>query len=700
MTDVLRVVTFSTGGRPIETLNLNSAPGAVTAYFRDRDGGFQFVPAASSVQYSKRARRFGGGRAVGETHDNGSIGWTVYVRGTTLLAATQNVEALLQTISDEARGRYVEWAPEGGQSSFMEIAGPGTWNPVYNPVEFVQTNAMRVQLTFPIFPLVQWVKPTINDPFDVNSLADYTFDSATSADVTITAGTLLGVTGAALSVERRARHTIRGYDTLEGQASVALHLGGTLSGIKAGVLLRATSALNYIEVYIDDNGTNSRLRIDVIIAGARTNRATTNLAVRMATSGNHSVRGRIEGSVVTAEHFIGAPGSPMDTPANTTSYTLVGGDAPLNTTAGKSGWSWIPVQIASTLDNFDFRLSYRNLTWPRTVSPTDVIPGTAPAKCDVTITPSGGSTAPSFAMLGWSQRLQAVVTSTPVSVSPFGVIVVAGSAPTGTQANAAVVTNLSATADGGALSGTAQKDATVSGAETWAIAVSVDPTVYAVDDFSAQESQYEVWMHASIPSTMLTPNVVLSATSSEGSAFGAERFSAEWGSVGRLLTPGPGTFYSFYRLGTLTLPADPQYRRTMYIVVTLTSSSGSTGVLLIDYLVIAPVRQRCLSPTGKVLDSTYPTFVGSTAQTIKTIRSDLSALTMAGVPTNTPNAPVPDHGLGGSLIEPPPGLVEWFVKLSSQVPDNPSPPASAEQLTHAATIQLDYTPRSYLLRNT
>jgi hypothetical protein len=280
--DTLRLVTLSPGGRPVQVLDLNDA----TNYWRDRDAGFVYTPPPATQQVARTGRRYGGGRVVGESHDNGTVAWTAYVRGTTVTTAAQRVEQLLDEINDTARGRYVEWAPDGLSSSFMEIAGPGTWaNAVYDPLQLSQAFGMRVQLSFPVLPLVQWAPMTISDDFSATSNADYTFDGATSADVAISGSSyLLPVVGAALTVERRARHTIRGYQLLEGQATVQTTPNATITNYKAGVVLRAANETNYIEVYVDDNGTNSRLRVDVVLGGIRTNRSTTNLGARTRSS--------------------------------------------------------------------------------------------------------------------------------------------------------------------------------------------------------------------------------------------------------------------------------------------------------------------------------------------------------------------------------------------------------------------------------
>jgi hypothetical protein len=210
--DTLRLVTLSTGGRPVEVLDLNDA----NQYWRDRDAGFTYTPPPATQQVARTGRRYGGGRVVGESHDNATVAWTAYVRGTTVTSAAQRVEQLLDEINDAARGRYVEWAPDGLSSSFMEIAGPGTWLAVYDPLQLSQAFGMRVQITFPVLPLVRWAPMTIGDDFSVNSLSDYTFDSLASSDVSVSSGNLYAA-GGSLTSERRVRHTARGYDLLEGR---------------------------------------------------------------------------------------------------------------------------------------------------------------------------------------------------------------------------------------------------------------------------------------------------------------------------------------------------------------------------------------------------------------------------------------------------------------------------------------------------
>ena len=142
------------------------------------------------------------------------------------------------------------------------------------------------------------------DSFDSDSEADYTFDAGSSSDVVVTGGQL--TVTANPTVEKRMIHTGVGYQYSDVQATIKATPGSTISSFLAGVVLNRIDASNYIRVYVDDNGTNSRLRIDKVVAGVTTNLATTNLAARVANGTPFWVRGRMEGINVFAEHFTSA----------------------------------------------------------------------------------------------------------------------------------------------------------------------------------------------------------------------------------------------------------------------------------------------------------------------------------------------------------------------------------------------------------
>ena len=253
MSDTLQIVSLSAGGRPVLVKDVDDGSG----YNRSVD--FKFTPGAAQAVLASRQRRYGGARVAGVTHDNAQVSWTALVTGATNDLGIANAEALIVEIENAARGRLLAWKPSGASAaltSYFEIVGPGTWDPDY---KFVGQNLLQVTLTFPVAPLVLWAPETIRDPFDVDSIADYTFDALTAAEAPITGGRMTA--SGSLTSERRARHTARGYDHLDLQATVKATPGATIASFKAGVLLRASAATTYVEVYVDDNATNSRLRI-------------------------------------------------------------------------------------------------------------------------------------------------------------------------------------------------------------------------------------------------------------------------------------------------------------------------------------------------------------------------------------------------------------------------------------------------------
>ncbi len=158
------------------------------------------------------------------------------------------------------------------------------------------------------------------------------------------------------------------------------------------------------------------------------------------------------------------------------------------------------------------------------------------------------------------------------------------------------------------------------------------------------------------------------------------------------MVPASGTRFRAVKLGTMVLPVDVVEPLRYHLVVAASWAAGSSGQFGLDYLWMVPARQRALSPSSKPNDATYPAFVSSTTATRKTIRHDLSGRVSQDV-----GNPGRDCGLGGSLIEFPPGDVDLLVKLSSLVPDDPTPDSTTEQLAHTSTSgTVRVTPRVWL----
>lgn len=691
MPDLLRVVTLSPGGRPVVALDLNDGVG----YKRITTEPFEFVPPPSTVQYSRRTKRFGGATAVGETHDNGTIGWTAYVVGTSAQEAATRVEALLTRIYDASRGRYVQWVPAGLASSFLEITGPGTYTPTIESVEFTRTTAMKVRITFPALPLVRWSGCSIGDDFNVDSRADYVFDAATSADVSVSGGALNAVVGASLATERRARHVERGYTWSDGTVALVAKVPTVLTtGFKAGVILSATPT-GYIEAYVDDNGTNSRIRIDVVIAGVRTNRASTNLGVRLTGGQTFALAievnrwtgpGGIGPYSVNAHYWLnGVPlfGNIGD---NFAQYTLAesGVDAGLPTT-GHMGWSWIPAAAgAQLLDFFAYPFHQYGASTHRFWFGNNAIPGNAPAKADLLV--SGGGLAAPWALFSSAKFVQAPLAG---SVMPFGAI----NASTGADlANWTSVSNPYAHGMGFTLN--VLRDAAVSGAKTYTASYLIDPSSLAADDFTDDTISMEVWARLELSTSQQSPTIAAKITNPDGAGFGTDKWTQEWGSAGYTpVVPGAAAMLRLYRVGTIIMPASPSVRRTVKLWLVVTTAAGSTGSLGAEALFLYPSRSRTAGPTAKINDATYPQFIPTANTTDKLIRSDVSGA--IGTPGK---ALYPDHGLGGSEITLPPGNGPLGFLACTRVPNDPTASTSDDTMQLSLGTRLDVTPRSFMLR--
>jgi hypothetical protein len=662
--DTLRIVTLSDGGRPVAVLDLNDADG----YFRDREGGFAFTPAAVTQQVSRRAQRFGGGRVVGEIHDNGSIGWTAYVRGSTVVECSQRVEALLSQVHETARGRFIEWAPDGLASSFLELAGPGAYTASYDPQMLAQSQAMRVQISFPVLPLVQWAPMTIGDGFAIDSIADYTFGTG-SGTLAVSGGRLVPSS----TSEKELYHSARSYQYEDVQVTLKLVRGTVDANTDVGVTFKRLDASNYLLVSISQNGTGLRIRKKD--GGSFTTLASDSTVTLVATT--LWVRARIVGNVITAEFWDTEPFVYNTSgPTDTATYTLTGADA-TKFGAGVSGYAGIRTGTSHASDwaYDDFAVkpyAYRAQSTP-SVLQLPALPGEAPALVTIKTALSGasrGGTA-QFAMFAWDRR------------------------PATAQPPMAVLQSAAATPfPGGWTETSGELQATTSGAATysafWTLTLSdTDP-----DDFTDNYVAFEVWARIVLSSTLVAPTFRAELRPLEASGgIGTAIQTSEFGSTGRLVVkPSSGTVRRFTRLGILgfstyaSQPPDPR----LYVVATV--AGGSTGLIGLDYVIAVPARRRSLSPTGIAGDSTYPTFVAGTAVT-KTIRPDLSGL--LGLLNYGPQD---DRGLGGALPLVAPGPRNLLVKLSDLAPDDPRSDATTETATTTADIQLDVTPRSFMLR--
>lgn len=394
MADRLRIVTFSAGGRPQTVIDLND--GTNVTLIRDT---LKVTPPQSTQQLADSQRRYGGGYIAAETHSNGSFEAEWYVTDTTADAQLVRLEALLGILQQPARNRYVEWRPEGAtRSVFYEIRGPGQWEPTYRWIVYQQSKTIQLKAALVVAPLAEGSRLDIWDDFAVDSIADYAFDAG-SGTVSVSGGELVPSSTA----QKDFYHNERGY-TYEDVQVTARHFVGTVTTAhRAGVMVKRLDVSNQIRA-ICSFATNLII-VQKIDAGVATTLASTAITGAAANT-NYWVRGRIEGNVVTAEHYTTAP-SPGIAPANVATYTLTGADA---TKFGKgvSGYTgiagWTPADTTGRIDDFTVEpYTYTSRTAGEEID-LPSIPGTAPAKVGIYTSQTAGSTYTPWAAFGWQPK--------------------------------------------------------------------------------------------------------------------------------------------------------------------------------------------------------------------------------------------------------------------------------------------------------
>jgi hypothetical protein len=307
------------------------------------------------------------------------------------------------------------------------------------------------------------------------------------------------------------------------------------------------------------------------------------------------------------------------------------------------------------------------------------VPGTAPALLDLDVAKASGSSENTdFFMVGWTKHPGTPASSTN---APFGLIDIA-SGGTGLS-----VSNMTYNTSPTRASITAPTYGT-----SYYLGVDIDPSVLQRDDFTRNEVQLEVWARIQVSTTHTV--TVVTSLESKASTGASSRYTTEYGSTGKLLdTTNSGTFY--YRLGTVPAVVDPNNPAVYTLKIAPSFAATSAVEFAIDHVVIVPARQRALTPTDKVPDANYPSFIyrnGSTSQVKKTVRSDLS-----GWISTSSAAPYPDSGLGGQLLEIPAGNVDLFIKGSRNVPDDTT---VADDVTQTLTVTGTIIPRYFLGRGT
>jgi hypothetical protein len=191
--------------------------------------------------------------------------------------------------------------------------------------------------------------PTASDDFSSNTIANYTADQGLTSNVSITGGKMVGA--ANLSNQTRLALTTGTFtDFGDSVSTLKVTVGGTLANFLAGRMLKRIDSSNALFVRISDSGSASTLSIAKNVAGVTSDVASQALT-RLTTTTTYWIRARIEGNVITAEHFTADPATNV-APASTT-YTLTGSEA---TTfgagvVGKTGVSFTPQHASASLDD-------------------------------------------------------------------------------------------------------------------------------------------------------------------------------------------------------------------------------------------------------------------------------------------------------------------------------------------------------------
>lgn len=391
-----RIVTRGVGGAVAVVLDLEDGVSLLSA----RDS-LKVTPGPATAVEAQSPTRLGGSRRVGEKVANGSVAWNAYVEGASADAALANGEALLALLRDPRSDLFYEWRPTGATySTYYEVRGSATFAPTYRAVQFAQTPFWEHAIEVPVGPVARFDPLDVFDPFDADTRGDYTFDAGVLGDLSVAGGAVAGA--GTLTTERRLRHTARGFEVLDGQATLHSAPGSTITSYKASATI-AADALNYVDVYVDDNGTNSRLRVDLVVAGVRTNRSSTNLAARVANGVDLWVRARREDNVVYAEYWSTLP-NPINSPTlGPVAYLLTPTEQAALVGGCSGGWAWTPQQAGARVYDFDWRpFTYRFRPNPEVIRLMGPVPGTAPALVDVEVT-ALGSLNP-WAVLAWCRR--------------------------------------------------------------------------------------------------------------------------------------------------------------------------------------------------------------------------------------------------------------------------------------------------------
>lgn len=328
-----------------------------------------------------------GARPTYSTVQNRQVGMTVRLLPASKGAMPGHLADLADVV-DRMRqhgGRIAVTTASVTYTQYLEVlAGAVAMQPWTNRAE--HSGLIDVNLAFVCEPLVRGASMEVNDRFTTDTRTDYTYDTGSSSSFSVSGGDLVP-TGTSAAV---AIHTATGYAYGDHGALIVFNLA-TLAAMKIGVVLKRLDADDRLEVYVDDTGAASRLRIDKVVAGVVTNLASTTLT-RLTAGARVTVAGRIEGNRVYAAYFL-TDGAFTDWSfQGSVNVTLTSAEAAAfgEAVTGQAGFVWDPASTSERVEEFHIQpycygLDGWTLGHPAAVTMYGAIPGDAPAIADLVV---------------------------------------------------------------------------------------------------------------------------------------------------------------------------------------------------------------------------------------------------------------------------------------------------------------------------
>lgn len=394
--DVLRIVRWSgpdyEAARPVVVRDLLAGDVWIA-----EGGSPQLVPGEHDNGSIVFDHPYAGEVATTDRHRNARLTVGLRVLAVNPVAAANSLVAA--AVNAPARSA-VEWRRDGiGVATFFPLRNAASWTPEYSMRERMQGGGMLVNLDFEVAPYCHHGSMDIFDDFAVDSLADYTFDAG-SEQLSVTGGMLVPTSTGVKAL----RPTARGHVYGDAQQTIKYVAGATVAGQVTALRAKWLGASDHLVGFVTGTATLGISKKNSGVLSSLT--PTVSGIVAIVAGGTYWLRFRVEGNLLTAEHWSTEP-TPMGAPTATATVTLAGADATkygagitggvaIEVTPPGTDWRYVAYRVAA--------FTYRDRALPERLVLDGEIPGDLPALCDMHVTPSGGSSPPVFAAMGWWRR--------------------------------------------------------------------------------------------------------------------------------------------------------------------------------------------------------------------------------------------------------------------------------------------------------